>query len=359
MNITRKLIILFLAFVVVSVSSYAQSPREELKQMVEQLQKTPTDDALREKIIKRATEIKPAPAIPEKAERHMAYGTAAFTGAKSLADYKEAAKEFEQASLAAPWYGDAYFNLGVAQDKAENHAAALRNLKLAQLASPDSKDIKPLIYQVEYRNKKMLAATMPGVNFRDCPDCPVMVILPKPYAMGKYEVTQAEWRALMGNNPSNFMNCGGNCPVENVNWNDAQAYIQKLNAMTGKQYRLPTEAEWEYACYGGNLIRDEYCGGSDINAVAWYGNNGKPGGNSGLSTHPVGQKQANGYGLHDMSGNVAEWMNDCYEGDCSKRMIRGGSWVLDAQSARVWERYTYDTTKLNISFGFRLARTLP
>lgn len=143
-----------LFFIVLLTPLAAQSPRDQLTQMVEQLKKNPADAALREKIIKLGQEIKPAPAVPEEAERHMAYGTAAFTGAKSLADYKESANEFEQATFAAPWYGDAYFNLGVAQDKAENYEAALRSLHLARLALPESKDIKTLIYQIEYRNKK-------------------------------------------------------------------------------------------------------------------------------------------------------------------------------------------------------------
>ncbi len=131
----------------------AESPREQLKQMVEQLQKTPTDNALREKIIRLAQELKPAPAVPEEAERRMARGTAALKGAKSVADYRDAVKEFEQATLAAPWYGDAYFNLGFVQDKAENYEAALRSLKLALLASPNDKEIKALIYEVEYRSE--------------------------------------------------------------------------------------------------------------------------------------------------------------------------------------------------------------
>lgn len=137
-----------------AVNAYAQSSREEFKQMVEQLQKNPSDNALREKIIKLAQELKPAPAVPDEAERRMARGTAAVKGAKSTADYQEAAREFELATLAAPWYGDAYYNLGFVQDKAEQYEAALRSLKLAQLASPDAKEIKALIYEVEFRDEK-------------------------------------------------------------------------------------------------------------------------------------------------------------------------------------------------------------
>jgi tetratricopeptide (TPR) repeat protein len=158
MQFTMKFLALIFGMMLLATAAFAESPHEQLKQMVEQLQKNPADNALREKIIKLAQEIKPAPAVPEEAERRMARGAAAFKGAKSVADYRDAAKEFEQATLAAPWYGDAYFNLGVAQDKAENYEAALRSLKLARLASPEVKEIKALIYEVEYRSEKANSA---------------------------------------------------------------------------------------------------------------------------------------------------------------------------------------------------------
>jgi formylglycine-generating enzyme required for sulfatase activity len=179
---------------------------------------------------------------------------------------------------------------------------------------------------------------------------PKMVRIPgKNYEIGKYEVTQAEWRAVMGNNPSKFGNCGDTCPVEKVSWDEVQVFIQKLNAKTGSQYRLPTEAEWEYACYGG--IQSEYCGGNDVDAVAWTDSKDNE------QTHPVGQKQANGYGLYDMSGNVMEWTNDCWEGNCSRRVFRGGSWINDSWGARVSYRISFSTAIRNSSGGFRLART--
>lgn len=158
MKSAMKFLVLLFTVLILTNTAFAESPREQLKQMVEQLQKSPNDNALREKIIKLAQELKPAPAVPEEAERRMVRGTAAFKGAKSVADYRDAAKEFELATLAAPWYGDAYFNLGVAQDKAENYEAALRSLKLAQLASSEVKEIKALIYEVEYRNDKVISA---------------------------------------------------------------------------------------------------------------------------------------------------------------------------------------------------------
>jgi len=191
---------------------------------------------------------------------------------------------------------------------------------------------------------------------------PEMVRIPgKNYEMGKYEVSQKEWREVMGSNPSKFSACGNNCPVEQVSWDDIQIFLQKLNAKTGKQYRLPDEAEWEYACYGGN--KTEYCGSNDINSVAWYGGSRAtpPMGNSGSETHPVGQKQANGYGLYDMSGNVFEWMNNCYDSsNCSAgRALRGGSWYATSLVVSAANRYGYGAAIRLSRIGFRVARTLP
>jgi formylglycine-generating enzyme required for sulfatase activity len=180
----------------------------------------------------------------------------------------------------------------------------------------------------------------------------VMIAIPgRNYELGKFEVTQAQWRAVMGNNPSHFTACGDNCPVEKVSWNDVQEFLQKLNAKTGKNYRLPTEAEWEYGCYGGS--QTEYCGSNDINAVTWYDSN------SSKTTHPVGQRQANGYGLYDMSGNVWEWMQDKWDNELSGRVARGGSWNNFAQNTSAAFRVMGDPVKRNDKAGFRLARTLP
>lgn len=154
MHSARQIAIVVLTSLMYMMSAHAQSQREQLNQMVEQLQKSPNDNALREKIIKLALDVRPPPAVPEEARRRMARGTAAFKGAKTKADYQDAALEFEMATKVAPWYGDAYYNLGVAQDKAEQYEAALRNLKLAQLATPDSMEIKDFTYQVEYRKEK-------------------------------------------------------------------------------------------------------------------------------------------------------------------------------------------------------------
>ena len=179
--------------------------------------------------------------------------------------------------------------------------------------------------------------------------------------IGKTEVTQELWEAVMGSNPSEFN--GSNLPVENVSWEDCQTFIRKLNALTGKNFRLPTEAEWEYAARGGNNSRGyKYSGSNTVSNVAWYKDN------SSSTTHPVATKAPNELGIYDMSGNVEEWCNDGY-GDYtsasqtnptgpnsgSDRVYRGGSWFYYAFACRVSGRgYTDETTLRGSDFGLRL-----
>jgi formylglycine-generating enzyme required for sulfatase activity len=185
------------------------------------------------------------------------------------------------------------------------------------------------------------------------------------YYIGKYEVTQGQWQAVMGSNPSNFKNCGDNCPVESVSWNDAQEFVRKLNQRSGGgKYRLPTEAEWEYAARSGGKS-EKYSGGNDVDSVAWYS------GNSGSKTHPVGTKSPNGLGIYDMSGNVWEWVQDWYGGGYSSgsqnnpsgpssgsyRVYRGGSWGYGARDGRAAYRDSDTPGDRRGRLGFRLART--
>lgn len=195
---------------------------------------------------------------------------------------------------------------------------------------------------------------------------PVHSVTVSGFYIGKYEVTQAQWRAIMGNNTGKFTGCD-NCPVKRVSWDDVQEFILKLNAQTGKSYRLPTEAEWEYAAGAGNSNANKRSGRdyeSSIGAFAWYE------GNSGLKTHPVGQKQPNALGLYDMSGNVWEWCNDWYRNDYyatsprinpqgpssgTLRVLRGGSWYEYASSCRVTSRSSKGPGESGYDIGFRLA----
>jgi formylglycine-generating enzyme required for sulfatase activity len=139
---------------------------------------------------------------------------------------------------------------------------------------------------------------------------------------------------------------GADKPVLSKNWESAQAYIARLNKISGKTYRLPTEAEWEYSCYAGSQTK--YCGGDDMDAVAWFNKDGR------FAPHTVGQKQPNGYGLYDMSGNVWEWMNDCWKGNCALRILRGGSFSRHPLTVR--EAYIYGRTDGYPDAGFRVLR---
>jgi formylglycine-generating enzyme required for sulfatase activity len=240
-----------------------------------------------------------------------------------------------------------------------------------------------------------------GKMFRDCPVCPEMVVLlpgsfdmgtnngdadeypvhrvviAKSFAIGKTEITQAQWRAVMrdqgrnieGNDPSYFSSCGNDCPVEQVSWNDVQIFIQKLSAKTRKQYRLPSEAEWEYACRAGG--QQQYCGSDNVDKVAWYSASADDEG--GKSTAQVAGKEPNAFGLYDMSGNVWEWVADSYhnsykgaptdarswQSDGKLRVLRGGSWFNQSSSVRAASRHKEVPIFRSRFAGFRVVRQLP
>jgi formylglycine-generating enzyme required for sulfatase activity len=262
-------------------------------------------------------------------------------------------------------------------------------LQLSRNAEPPSDVTKPT------QGKKKSAALPQALNllkpFKDCDDCPEMVLLPEgtflmgtnadpfklrldksatpqhsvsvqSFAMGKTEVTQEQWYAVMGTLPSNFK--GRTLPVEQVSWNDAKEFVRKLSEKTGKTYQLPTEAEWEYACRAG--ASEEYCGSDNAQSVGWSYLN------SVNETLNVVGKQANAWGLRDMSGNVWEWTEDCWNenyigapsngsawmaGDCVLRVVRGGGLDFERDTVRSASRNRDGIFASSRHYGFRVART--
>ncbi|MEW6440404.1 MAG: formylglycine-generating enzyme family protein [bacterium] len=217
------------------------------------------------------------------------------------------------------------------------------------------------------------------------------VTIPNPFYMQVTEVTRGQWKKLMGNDPSHFAECGDECPVEQVTWNEAVEFCNRLSALEGFRpaygigeqgtvwdrgadgYRLPTEAEWEFACRAGST--SAFCTGTitrireamdpNLDRVGWYFGNA-------LGTRPVRQKECNSWGLYDMHGNVWEWCWDWYgqydtrpatdpagPPDGSRRVLRGGSWYGDAKNCRSADRIFYSPGGKNYSLGFRLCRTIP
>jgi len=196
-------------------------------------------------------------------------------------------------------------------------------------------------------------------------EIPVHNVTLSSFYMSDHEVTQAEWEAVMGSNPSEHKNCD-NCPVENVSWDEVREYIDKLNRRINKKYRLPTDAEWEYAARGGKKNYGyAYSGGDTIEAVGWNGEN------SGDTSHPVKQKKANSLGLYDMTGNVEEWCQDCFtfyssepqtnphgQDHRGRRVSRGGNFYTSSEFSRVACRKDHPQDMSLNTKGFRLASSL-
>jgi formylglycine-generating enzyme required for sulfatase activity len=203
----------------------------------------------------------------------------------------------------------------------------------------------------------------------ECTDAekPVRPVCLEAFDMGVSEVTQDQWAAVMGRNPSYFKAGDGRLPVEQVSWYEAWEFIRRLNSLTGKQYRLPTEAEWEYAARSGGKM-ETYAGGENLEDLGWYGENSEK------KTHPVKQKDPNGLWLYDMSGNVWEWVEDDWHKDyedrpkdgsawvndprAAYRVIRGGGWGFDARDCRSAARYGLAPDNRGGGIGFRLARSV-
>lgn len=206
-----------------------------------------------------------------------------------------------------------------------------------------------------------------GSNEYNSYEQPVHSVTLSTFYLGKFELTQAQWRAVMGTSPSYFSDCD-DCPVEHVSWYDVKEFIQKLNQASGRNYTLPTEAQWEYAAGGGATNRTKWAGTNDENSLgnyAWFSNN------SNEQTHPVGSKSPNTLGLYDMSGNVWEWCeddrHDGYQGAPadggawidsprgSNRMSRGGSWFYNPSFCRAAYRINRPPDRRANGLGFRVA----
>lgn len=209
----------------------------------------------------------------------------------------------------------------------------------------------------------MMGAT-PGQGEDACEnEKPAHKVTVDDFLIGETEVTQELWFAVMGNNPSHFKSDEGNYPVEIVSWYDVHVFIKKITAITGLHFRLPFEAEWEYAARGGKKSTNKiYSGSDDPEEVGWVNTN------SNGSTHPVAIKKANELGIYDMTGNVLEWCEDWYGEYEDKELInpqgaiggneyviRGGGWYNQVVNSRVSSRTKYPLTEIGADYGFRLA----
>ena len=250
---------------------------------------------------------------------------------------------------------------------AQNHTASTRrnpNEKLdtlsAEQISAFSRILDNMVF-VDGGTFFMGKDNSKNINYND--NEPRHIVNVDPFFISRFELTQDIWEIVMGYNPSFFK--GSDLPVENVSWNEALIFINKLNLLTGMDFRLPTEAEWEYAARGGKYSLDYTFSGSDfVKGVAWYKDNSKN------ATHEVGRKRPNELGIYDMSGNVAEWCFDFYEFDYYKRcpkdnpsgprtgvnkVNRGGSWVMEDIYQDVRVRNVASPDERNPSLGIRLA----
>lgn len=205
----------------------------------------------------------------------------------------------------------------------------------------------------------------PGDSDCEEDESPRHMVTISAFQMSAFETTQGQWEEVMGSNPSRFPECGPECPVEVVSWNDVQNFIERLNNQTGMQYRLPTEAEWEYAARAGATTK-WHCGDDEscLGVYEWYNEN------SGDQTHPVGQKEPNAWGLYDMSGNVWEWCSDWYGSNYyesspdtdpqgpdagSFRVVRLGGWRNNAMHCRTSQRSSGNPLgAMDNRLGFRL-----
>jgi formylglycine-generating enzyme required for sulfatase activity len=267
--------------------------------------------------------------------------------------------------------------------------ATLRVRTLEQASAPPPKAAPQTPTIAQQQN------IIPGQIIKDCDGCLEMVVIPSgsfdmgsdespseqpvhrvnvlSFLLGKTEITQGQWNAVMGGNPSRFTQCGEDCPVENVSWYEAQEFARRLSQKTGKTYRLPSEAEWEYAARAGSNTKWSFGDNENqlsnygwylSNSKAWFGEN---------KSQRVAEKKPNAFGLFDMHGNVSEWVQDCWHDNyigapkdgsawttaCSSnaRMLRGGSWISIPSYLRSAGRQGLTPDGRIYDFGLRLARS--
>ena len=284
------------------------------------------------------------------------YTDMARANVKRLADAKEAQ---QRANLEEAQKLAAALAAEVAQQKAEADAVHKREMERAAIAAARKVAAEQAIADgvkaletaranaASVAAQRVLDERTPGRVIRDCADCPEMVVVPagtfimgsdthlseerpvrkvnvSSFLMGKTEVTQAQWQAVMGNNPSMFIRCGDDCPVEQISWYEAQEFAQRLSQKTGKSYRLPSEAEWEYAARAGSGGSWSF-GGSDamVGEFSWFSSNSQS------RTQKVAQKKPNEFGLFDVHGNVSEWVADCFHYGYVGAPNDGRPWVTD------------------------------
>lgn len=296
---------------------------------------------------------------------------------KTSIDVSQESQEHQVPGRYEEIFGDFYFALSgkpiseteVAKDepkpKAPTHTV-VDEPKSSPVKKPDLLPYEPDIVFVEGGTFEMGRKGDWGIESNESPIHNVSL---SDFYIGRYEITQAQWKAIMGNNPSHFSNCD-NCPVESVNWNDVQVYLSKLNKLTGKKYRLPTEAEWEYAAKGGKESDGFFYSGShNVYKIGWvYSVLGQDSEDSKYKSHEVGGKKANELGLFDMTGNVLEWCNDWYENYTSSgqtnpkgptagtfRVCRGGSWASYPNHCSVTSRDLIVPENRVNRIGFRVA----
>lgn len=304
--------------------------------------------------------------------------------AEAEAQAQREAEQARQAQAAAELRAAQQAQKQADAEAQQRAAEALLAAQAAAAAERSHTEVQPVPQRAVLPRSSTAAATLP---IKDCAECPDMLLLPsgsllmrldkaadpktgatvdvRSFAIGKTEVTQRQWKSIMGDNPSRFVACGPDCPVDNVSWKDVAQFIRKLNQKTGQNYRLPSESEWEYAARGGNTDGPLAELPPALEDHAWYI------ANSQKTSHPVAGKKANAFGLHDLYGNVWEWVEDCHHDSyaglpvdgsawttgCAspQRVLRGGSWSDEAASMRNRGRYAPEVR--NLITGFRLARS--